>query len=181
MGFGKAWLGHLCHVEGDLPGARTILEANRAVLVADGDAEACPHTSVFLGMVLLDQGEVVRSRELLAEAVASKSPRLQQWDLLELVAELVRVEGRPVGAAKLLGAADAERSKTGFARELFTWYRARTDELLRSSLGDEAFERALAEGRELSLDEAIEIALTPPERTRDHGSGTREEADRDAT
>ncbi|HXW81156.1 MAG TPA: LuxR C-terminal-related transcriptional regulator, partial [Acidimicrobiales bacterium] len=80
-------------------------------------------------------------------------------DLLELTAITSADLGHPVEAARLLGAAEAERETTKYAR----WAPARDElapivEALRAALGEEPFEQALAEGRALSLEEAVAYA-----------------------
>ena len=93
------------------------------------------------------------------EAAAGAGQRLWAIDLLELVAITSADLGRHAGAARLLGAAEAQRALTGYAR----WAPAR-DELapvlaeVESALGPAAFGRAMTEGRQLSLQEAVAYA-----------------------
>ncbi len=80
-------------------------------------------------------------------------------DLLELVAITCGDLGRPTEASRLLGAAESQRDLIGYVRSAPT-----RDELspvqvdLQAALGDDAFARAMSEGRALSLEEAVAYA-----------------------
>jgi hypothetical protein len=68
--------------------------------------------------------------------------------------------GEAAVAARLLGAADAVREASGAVPEPFeAAMRDRTRAAAREALGDDAFERALAEGRAMTLEAAVEYAL----------------------
>ena len=99
-----------------------------------------------------------------AAAAASESMRLcrvtgnrayQAWNLVVCAA----VEGGEDGA-RLLGAADAARESLGHEpAPTEAEFRADTEQDLRAVLGDAAYGASLAEGRELSLDEGVDLAL----------------------
>ncbi len=80
-------------------------------------------------------------------------------DLLELVAITCGDLGSPTEASRLLGAADSQRDLIGYVRSAPS-----RDELspvlvdLQTALGDDAFGRAMSEGRALSLEEAVAYA-----------------------
>ena len=80
-------------------------------------------------------------------------------DLLELVAITCSDLGGPVEASRLLGAAESQRDLIGYVQSA-----PARDELvavladLQSALGDDAFGRAVSEGRALSLEEAVAYA-----------------------
>jgi predicted ATPase/class 3 adenylate cyclase/DNA-binding CsgD family transcriptional regulator len=81
-------------------------------------------------------------------------------DTLELLASLRSAIGNHEEAARLLGAADAIRQRTGAVR--FALYQADYHAniiALRTSMGDTAFDLARAEGAFLSIDEASAYAL----------------------
>jgi DNA-binding CsgD family transcriptional regulator len=111
-----------------------------------------------LALAMGHLGDIARARELWAEVLLLAYEIGEAWQValyLEGQAELALSEDRPDLAARLLGAADAWRSKheapvIGYypsVRHAFATARER--------LGDQAYDAALAAGRALSLDEAV--------------------------
>jgi tetratricopeptide (TPR) repeat protein len=79
---------------------------------------------------------------------------------LDGLAAVATARGEAAVAARLLGAADAVREASGAVPEPFeAAMRDRTRAAAREALGDDAFERALAEGRAMTLEAAVEYAL----------------------
>jgi len=76
------------------------------------------------------------------------------------LAAVAVARGDARSGACLLGAADALFSASGYMREPFEGeVRTRTGARAKEALGDQTYEEALAEGRAMSLDEAVEYAL----------------------
>jgi hypothetical protein len=119
---------------------------------------------VNLGMALLDQGEVERAMGLYAESLELFRSVGSTWGLayyLEGMARAACAHGQPVRGARLCGAAEAVREAIG--APLPPVDRAsylRTIAIAKDALGDDAFDRAWAEGRLLSLEQALAEAAT---------------------
>ena len=84
-------------------------------------------------------------------------------DLLELAAAAAADIGRPSEAARLIGAAEAQRNQTGYTRPA----PSRAELLpviseIEAALGAEPYARAVAEGRLLSLKDAVAYAAPRP-------------------
>ncbi|MDP7706075.1 LuxR family transcriptional regulator [Mycobacterium sp. TY815] len=113
--------------------------------------------------VAADRGEREQARRDARQAVsiaADKGCCLAVPSTLELLARLAVDTGSHTDAARLLGAADAMRHRTGEFR--FPLYQAAYSALLtgcRKELGNNDFESAWAEGAALSTDDVIGYAL----------------------
>jgi predicted ATPase len=77
---------------------------------------------------------------------------------LELISMFESSEGRHAEAARMAAAAAALREETGVTGQLMTSRQVDATQIARGEIGDEAVEHALAEGRAMTLDEAIECA-----------------------
>ena len=109
-------------------------------------------------------GDIARARELWAEVLSLAYEIGEAWQValyLEGHAELALIEDRPDLAARLLGAADAWRSK--HEAPVFGYYPSVTHAFVaaRERLGDEAYSAALAAGQQLSLDAAVQELQRP--------------------
>jgi len=122
-----------------------------------------------LALTLGHLGDIARARELWAEVLTLAYEIGEAWQValyLEGQAELTLSEDRPDLAARLLGAADAWRSK--HEAPVIGYYPSVTRAFVtaRERLGDEAYDAALPAGRALSLDEAVHevhaMWTTPP-------------------
>jgi DNA-binding CsgD family transcriptional regulator len=80
-------------------------------------------------------------------------------DVLECLAALAASAGNNQEAARLLGAAEALRNRTGLVRfKIYDAAHAASVAALRETMGDNEFAEACSEGAELSADEAITYA-----------------------
>jgi hypothetical protein len=85
----------------------------------------------------------------------------ERWNTAECLASLARVswsEGRPEGAARLLGAAGRLRAGSRAPQESRP-AESRLLEEVRAHLGDIDFEARWAEGHALSFEDAVELGL----------------------
>ena len=87
---------------------------------------------------------------------------------LELVSMLESSEGRHSEAARMAAAAAALRDETDVTGELMSSHPADVIQVARGELGEEAVEQAIADGRAMTLDEAIEYAATLANSRTDH-------------
>lgn len=123
----------------------------------------------------LGRGDNRQAKALLAEGIAvSPTPRVMVVTAFHLHASaaLAGSLGQPARSARLWGAAEALREHIGAAlspveRRTYEPYMTAS----RASLGEEAWEEAWAEGREMTVEEAVDHALareTPAWQPRHH-------------
>jgi predicted ATPase/class 3 adenylate cyclase len=79
---------------------------------------------------------------------------------LQEIAALESSAGRHIEAIRLIGAADALREATGASAPIVLMRMGTVEADAREAIGEEAFEKALSEGRRMSLDEAVEYAVS---------------------
>ena len=164
VGLGLSALGRVAYYQGDLAQAEQLFK--RAFdAFQDADYALGELWSIaFLAWVATAQGDVSRARRLFAESVTRSrqlglNPRLP-W-LLEGLAQLAHAEGEPTRAVSLAGAASEWRRRLRVlatpadVAELEAWLPA-----AQAALGDTSAD-AWTHGRELSLDQAVELALRP--------------------
>jgi DNA-binding CsgD family transcriptional regulator len=113
--------------------------------------------------VAADRGDNEQARRDAYQALsicADQQTRLGLPATLECLARLMVDGGNHADAARLLGAADAIRHRTGeFRFPVFQDIYATALEACRDQLGDDAFQAAWTEGAGLSTDDAITYAL----------------------
>ena len=158
------------HVRGYYPEGRRWSDAALASAGAPPLARAQALWGPVVGLTLWARGEIARSegRAAEAEVLYGEALRLRQaigdgpgiLDSLEALAGLAAGRGQAVRAALLLAAAAVHRTTSGCARPVpgHAAYDANLAQA-RAGLPDVAFERAWAEGRRLSRDEAVALAL----------------------
>jgi predicted ATPase/DNA-binding XRE family transcriptional regulator len=109
-------------------------------------------------------GDHARTVELLVESLALARRLRDTQNVaygLEILAGALAMLGDARRAARLYGAAEALRERTG-STVVLTFLRELREErlgILRGQLGDDGLAAAWAEGRALSLDESVEVAL----------------------
>jgi predicted ATPase/DNA-binding SARP family transcriptional activator/DNA-binding CsgD family transcriptional regulator len=156
-------------LQGNYERATALYEEALAVARELGNAgvEIIPEALVNLGLAALGQGDHQRAVVSFKEALVM-SQTLERKptviNTLEGMASLAGVLGEASRAAHLWGAAEASRQVTDIAlppgeRALHEPYLAS----VRSQLGEEAWEAALAEGQAMSLQEAAQYALSEEE------------------
>jgi predicted ATPase/DNA-binding CsgD family transcriptional regulator len=111
----------------------------------------------------LDEGDPTRAEDLAHEALArtADAPRAPLViEILELLLCIAVERDSATEAARLHGAAGRLRDLHGYRYEIEPerGRRARSVDLGRAALGDEPFNAAVAEGRDLTIDEAIAYA-----------------------
>jgi tetratricopeptide (TPR) repeat protein len=156
-------LGGLAWRQGDYARARNLCHEGLALARALGDRQYIAGSLVGLGMVAADQGDYVGARTLLEEGLASFRELGDRWGILgtlEGMALLAGAQDQARRGARLWGAADALRQAIGTPRPPSD--QARYDEAvqaMRSTLSEEGFSAAWAEGRTLPPEEAIALAM----------------------
>jgi DNA-binding CsgD family transcriptional regulator/tetratricopeptide (TPR) repeat protein len=146
---------------GDLDGARAALVGtvgSALDLVGIGIGAL-----TIAAMVERTGGEVVKAESHVEEALQKlgDTGNLAAAIGALAVAGVLRADvGADADAARLLGAASAAREKTGVARQLVRVLDLDAEtEVVRSRLGEDAFDAAWAAGEALGIEDAIEFAL----------------------
>jgi predicted ATPase/DNA-binding SARP family transcriptional activator/DNA-binding CsgD family transcriptional regulator len=169
IGMSLGFLAHLALMQRDYERAKVRSEEALGVAreLAGTSAGFVPSAFINLGIAALGLGEQERAREaferaLLAGRDTGAKPRV--IESLEGMASLAGAAGRADRVARLWGAAEAAREADGVA--LSPGERAMHEPYLdsaRSRLGKAAWEEALAVGRSMSLEEAVEYARAKEE------------------
>jgi tetratricopeptide (TPR) repeat protein len=154
---------------GEFEQATPLLEQSVELARRAGDGMHVAQTLIELGKHLVHHRVTdPRVPELLREGLELSNAlgeRRQTIECLEVLAALSARTGAPVTGAELVGAAEAERDRSGIARkpdELVVF--DTTVRELSEDLGPEAYGRALARGRSRGLDIAVAVALESTER-----------------
>lgn len=124
-----------------------------------------PASLAVLGYLALDRGEVSRAAKIAAQAATLLRGLKATWKIpecLEVLAGVAGARGQPERAARLFGAAEALREVNG--APMNTADRAiysRSVATARAGLSATALTAAWSAGRALTVDQAIEEALSP--------------------
>jgi predicted ATPase/DNA-binding SARP family transcriptional activator/DNA-binding CsgD family transcriptional regulator len=166
IGIALTGVGYLALLQGDHE--RATARCGEALALAhelgSAGVEIIPEALVNLGLAALTQGDHERATAPLEEALTMSQQlgrKPTAINALEGMASLAGALGEASRAARMWGAAEVSRDVIGVVlapgeRALHTPYLTGA----RSRLGDEAWEEALEEGREMSLDQAAEYALS---------------------
>jgi non-specific serine/threonine protein kinase len=143
--------------------ARALLEERLAICREVGASEALVHTLGALGHLVRDQGDYAQARAFYSESLELRR-KAGQWVALaqsfEDLAALARRGQQHERAIRLLGAGEAFCETLGARPPVAIDVEyERTVAEGRAALGEAAFAAAWAEGRAMSLDEAVEYAL----------------------
>ncbi len=159
-------LGYTALMQGNYERATSRCEEALALARELGSAgvEIIPETLVNSGLVALLQGDYDRGRMSFEEALVmghNAGRKATVINSLEAMASLVGVLGQPTRSARLWGAVEAAREATAIVlppgeRTLHEPYLISA----RTRLGEKTWEKTLAEGRTMTLEEASEYALS---------------------
>ncbi len=159
------YLGLVALAEGDPARARGLLEEDLAICREVGEKENASEIVCYLGKVAVLQGDDAAAQRLFQEALAPGYRPLTLFGL-EGLADVATRQGKPVWAARLLGAAQALHETRG--TPLPPVWRAdyeRAVAAARAQLDEKTFAAAWAEGRAMTLEEVLaarELATTSP-------------------
>jgi hypothetical protein len=135
------------------------LELSREI--RDKDLESWQQSN--LGLVALQEGDTGRARMLMVESLEGyleAESRVGVIDSLDDLGAVAGARGEPLRAARLWGAADALRELTGYTLSVGEagFYEPYMS-AVRSELGETAFRAAWEEGRAMTEEQAIALAL----------------------
>ena len=158
-------LGELARLAGDLPRARARYEESLAILKGTGNEEMVAVALFNLAQTAIGQGDLPGARTYLTESARlhkeAGSSCLANCALVGL-AELASHEGDARRAARIFGAADA--LSEAYREALNPPDQAQYDASMsktRAALTEEEFAAARAEGRSMTLEEAVAYAVSP--------------------
>jgi tetratricopeptide (TPR) repeat protein len=157
--FNLAWM---CEELGDKRRAADLHEQNllQAREVANPRIEALSLTALADRKAL--PGEIREALSMLHDAyliVREVGDRVEAADILSRFASILASTGRVATAARLLSCNQVEREQFGGTR---FWVTSRNDEtlaLIRAQLDNDAFDEAWEEGKHLSVEEAVALAV----------------------
>ncbi len=156
-------VGNVAFCQGDYAAARAFHEQSLAIFRDLGYTRGAAFSLRGLGLVAAAQGDYAAARSLFEESLATRRELGDKRGIPECVEGLAGVRGaqkQPEPAARLFGAAEALREAIG--TPLRPNERERYDRevaAVRAALTKEAFERAWAAGRAMTLEEAVAYAL----------------------
>ena len=156
-------IGEVARCQENYPAARTSYEESLALMREVQDKRGIAITLGNLGHVALYQRDYERAAKLFREALELARQLVFKLGIAEYLAGLGGVaaaDGRHERAARLLGAAEEMLSLLGaFLRPPDRAEYERSIAATRAGLNDTAFAAAWAEGKAMTLDQAIEYAL----------------------
>src|SRR4029453_16904553 len=158
-----AFLAQAVQEQGDHERARALYEESLAEAQSRGDRHAAAYSRRHLARLRLQRGEADQATELVKESLP---PLMELRDkrctpaALEVMAYAVGLREQPADAVRLFAAAQAIRDETGMRlmrAEQSKQERERAT--LEARLGREAFDAAWAEGRSMTLEQALSYAV----------------------
>jgi adenylate cyclase len=159
-------LGYLALEQGDYDSARTQLEVALTLQREVGDRSMMADALNNLGNVARDQHDYLAARELYVEGLTINRDLGNKWGiayLLEDTGGLAALQGQTERALRLVGAATALREAIN--APLPSAEQTKLERMLepvRQSLGEAAAAALTAEGKALSMEQAIDEALQTP-------------------
>ena len=160
-------LGVTKHYQRDTGQAVELLERSLALFREIEDVQGTAYALTGLGSALRQEGNHARASDLFRESLALSRKHGIKWATLECLYGLAGVsacQGQPERAARLLGVAEVLRGAIDYSLPLpdQTDYE-RSLTVVRAALSDAAFAAAWADGRAMTLEQAIEYALNVPD------------------
>lgn len=142
--------------------AAELLGSARAAEAACPQVRGRRSVDLLLGMVALARGDLVAGHDHLTVALRARMEHGfhgRACKALAAMAVRCAMGGDPATAARLFGAADANRSRLRCPPGFFASYWSQWQNTARAALGDERFDSVYAAGSQLSLEDAAAVAL----------------------
>jgi predicted ATPase len=156
-------LGEVARAAGDYGAARAFYEESLAISREVGSPSGIANALANLGAVSLYRGNHTEAAMLTREALVQMRKLEDKRNIIAVLTVLAGVamaEGKPERAARLLGAAEALQNTAGvLVGSADRAEKERQVASVRDALDKDTFESAWAEGRAMTLEQAIEYAL----------------------
>jgi predicted ATPase len=161
IGHSLLGLGLVAVHQGDLALAGQRLEKSLSVMKAVGDRRAIAIALHSLGRLALAQGDAARARQVFKESLVLRKKTGARRGIAETLESIAGAVEHPDRAARLFGSAAALREVIGAPVPLVERddYDRRVA-AARAQMGESAFAGAWAEGRAMTLEDAIALALS---------------------
>lgn len=157
-------LGEVAFQEGDYKQARAYYEENLSLAEATGNYIFASGTEVRLGYVALREGDRILARRIFEKRLQYFRKAGNQRGVvraLEGFASLAVAKNQPERAARVFAWADAMRETIGYARPLYEQTDMDRDlTTIHVQLDEVAFAALYATGRALTMEQAIELAVS---------------------
>jgi Tetratricopeptide repeat len=151
-----------CTQLGELDRARALHEAELPVARAMGNVRIEAMALGGLAGLALDEGQIASALSMLKKSL----PIWRGLDNLQMVARDFRrfarglaLGERPGRATQILSCSEVLREQVGASEGGFAEFNEGTIAVIRAQLDDGAFREAWEQGRKLTVDEAVELAL----------------------
>jgi DNA-binding CsgD family transcriptional regulator len=158
-------VGYEAVARGELERGQDAQERSLAIARRLGDRRGISRAVSCLGEIATARGDCAAGRARYEEALTLTGELGDRWWTmlcLEGLAGVAVCEGQPEGAARLLGAAERVREAIGAALPAhFRSRRASTAAAARRAVGDARFAAAVAEGRRMRPEQAVDGAPAP--------------------
>ena len=168
-------LAEITFFQGDTTTARLLLEKSCALWREVGNEAQIAWTLSMLAKVIAAQGDLAAAQTVYEESLNREKGvmYLDRPPALEGLAAVVAAQGEPVWAARLWGAAEAQREV--YSLPLRPVYRADSEQAVaaaRTQLGEQSFAAAWAEGRSMTPEQVLAArgAVTVPGQPQATGS-----------
>ena len=152
-------LGAVALLQGDVALARSLLEESLVLFKEMGERGRIAEVFLGLGSISFSQGDYAVARTLMEESLEICRELDLKWDIaacLEGLAAVVAAQGEPVRAAWFMSAAQALREAIGMPLpSLLHAMHEFTIASVHAQLGEQAFAVAWAEGRSMTLEQAL--------------------------
>ena len=156
-------LGAIAQSQDDYKRATSLLEESLVLSREIGDKQIIAYALVELSVVVYRQGAYRRAEALLEESLFLNQDRGDKWNMigsLGLFAMVACSQGHHERAARLFGAEEALQEAIGAPRSEYT-EQERDLAAMRAGLGEEKFAKVWAEGRAMTLEQAIAYVMKP--------------------
>jgi predicted ATPase/class 3 adenylate cyclase/DNA-binding CsgD family transcriptional regulator len=159
IGLSIFYLGSVALLQGDVAAARSLLEESLVLFKEMGERGHIAEAFMSLGSISFSQGDYAVARTLMEESLEICRELDLKWDIaacLEELAAVVAAQGEPVRAVWFMSAAQALREAIGMPLpSLLQAMHEFTIASVHAQLGEQAFAVAWAEGRSMTLEQAL--------------------------
>ncbi|MGE5221196.1 MAG: tetratricopeptide repeat protein, partial [Omnitrophica WOR_2 bacterium] len=156
-------LGELSRYQGDVEKAEQYFKKSLAISSEFGDEWSSSNTRINLGLTALYQNDYPRAKRWFSEGFYKEWLVEREFLIYDMISGLAAVAAgmkQPERAAKLSGAAQSILARTDYRPSSLdeSWIE-RHIQIARQQIGEEAFNRYRAQGRQMTLEQAVAYAF----------------------